>query len=505
MSAPGRSMSSEPTILDEHGHFWWRDENIPQEQFAPDAHMTGRLTIAQDGAARLVLDGSLHSGKHPFETIFSNRQERQKIRSIQGITKETGKHVLLLDAVGNGGAFHSNRFSYERYFSTLTLVGTEEFPRDKNVPVYSRAEVDLTGFSEWFGPGGLSVRRTTRTVSASGKSRCCFEFKTPFGKLALMRSIEPGESGGVWPSEAILRQRWSLAMKSQKPIASDVVRDNVHSIQDLMILLTDSHYSVGWPIVRLARHRNSYTLYFRRGTSSASPPRRYDLPTYFPSIQERFGELFSAWIMKREQYGSGFHNYVSTRRDVTMYVESRFFSLISGLESFHRTKFEGRPPNASVQAKVDRILKQIARSGDRRWVENALKVAGGPSLEQRLVELILGLPFGFERERVKEFAVTCQKIRNDLAHYGGQRGRVEGAGYLKKINAYGDALAFLYHMLLLREIGLDENSVLQILENSVKSVRYKTTLVIVGVLPKESIGDSRSSESGVVNADGATM
>ena len=349
------------------------------------------------------------------------------------------------------------------------------------------------------------IRHTTRTVSASGKSRCCFEFKTPFGKIALVRSIEHGESGGVWPSEVILRQRWSLAMKSKMPIASDVVRDNVHSIQDLMILLTDSHYSVGWPIVRLARHRKSYTLYFRRGTSSASSPRRYDLPTYFPGIQERFGELFCAWIMKREQYGSGFHNYVSTRRDVTMYVESRFFSLISGLESFHRTKFEGRPRNASVQAKVDRILKQIARSGDRSWVKNALKVAGEPSLGQRLAELIFGLPFGFERERVRDFAVTCQNIRNDLAHYGGQRGRIEGADYLKKVNAYGDALAFLYHMVLLREIGLDEKSVLAILENSVKSGRYKTTLVIVGVLSTESIRNPSLPESGVVNPDGATI
>jgi hypothetical protein len=495
----GRDMSAEPVVLDEHGHFWWRDEVIPEQQFAPEAHESGHLTIAQDGAARLVLDGSLHAGKHPFETIFSNHTNQRKVRPIQGITKESGKHILLIDAVSNGGVVHSNRFSYERYFSTVSLVGTDEPPRDKKVPLYSSFEVDLTGFAEWFGPSGLLIRRTGRTISASGKSNLRFEFDTPIGKVSVVRNVEHRESGSLWPSEVTLRERWALSVKPRKPVSSDVVRDTAHSLQDLIILLTDSHYSVGWPVVRLAGSRQMYTLYFRRSTSSASPPRRHELPTYFPRIQANFGELYSMWIQKREQFGAGFHNYVSTRRDVTLYVESRFFSLVSGLESFHRTKFADRSQSASVQAKVDRILKQIARSSDRRWVENALRLAGEPSLEQRLFDLISDLPFGLDHERVRAFAVACQKIRNDLAHYAGQRGREEGAGYVKKVHDYGEALAFLYHMVLLREIGVDEQSVRQILENSFSSPRFKTTLAVVGVLSKESVPNLAQPESGGPN------
>ncbi|WP_143331250.1 HEPN domain-containing protein [Burkholderia aenigmatica] len=484
-------MDTTRNILDTQGYFWWRDEKIPDGQFAPPNPITGHLTISSDGTAQLELDGILPAPGHQIERLFANNSTRRISRPIQGIIKSNGQHVLLVDAIRSGGSLSTNRFSYERYFSTMCLVGKREFPRTIDLPRFSEFEIDLTGFEGWLRHGTLEVSRTRRTLSIKTRAVRDIVYNTVAGKLTLRQNTELPDSVPVHLFELHAREFVTLSLKPKSAITSDAVRSEFSVLQDLMIVLTDSHYPLEWPTVRVARTEKRYTLYFSRSTSSASPPEPHGLPTNFPQLQETFGDLFSAWRSKREKFGAGFHSYVGTRRGIELYVENRFINLVQGLESFHRTKYSDQPVSSALQEKVKRIVEQIKLSKDRRWLEDALRHAREPRLEHRLLDLLSALPHDLESDRLRKFSTDCAHLRNDLAHFGGQRIREQSSDVLVEIDAKSDALSLFYHMTLLSEIGIDDQSLRQWLHEAFGSITRKAALVEVDLM----LGNARQPKS----------
>lgn len=139
--------------FEEPGYFWWRSEKYSDRHFAPENGVNGQLKIKKNGEIRLELDGLLPHETHELSRVLGRRAEDEPPRAIQGITKHSGKRVLLVDAVYNGGSFHSNRFTWERYLATMCLIGDEDFPRNRNVPTFSLIELD----------GGQRARLQTST------------------------------------------------------------------------------------------------------------------------------------------------------------------------------------------------------------------------------------------------------------------------------------------------------------------------------------------------------
>lgn len=66
------------------------------------------------------------------------------------------------------------------------------------------------------------------------------------------------------------------------------------------------------------------------------------------------------------------------------------------------------------------------------------------------------LSLGFDEKRLRDFADDCARLRNDLAHYGGNRRKtVPYSDFLSSVQKKNNALRPLYHTLVLMEIGLD--------------------------------------------------
>ncbi|WP_175944883.1 HEPN domain-containing protein [Burkholderia pyrrocinia] len=474
-------------IVDEQGYFWWRDEEYPSIQFAPEQHVTGWLKISKDGEVRLELDGVLPTGKHPLEQITDNLSRKQPRRSIQGITKKTGKRVLLIDAVGVGGQFNSNRFSFEKYIATMCLVGEVDLPRKSDVPRFSAIEVDLTGFENWLRLGTLDFKHTRRTMTLKSETVRDVIFNTSVGKLTFEKHTEVVEPNGMHRFEAKVREYMTLTFQHKKALSAEQVRDEFGAMQDLMTLLANSHYALAWPVVRIARTKRVFNFYYRRIGSSASPPELHELPTNFVQLKECFGDLYAAWRIKRDEFGAGFYSYLSTKRDVNLYVENHFANLVQGMEYFHRTKYGSVQPEGPLQEKVARILGAVKSTRDRKWLARKLQHAAEPSLEERLSEIFTLLPLDLDSDRLRSFAKSCADIRNDLAHFGGQRTRERSADFLLELSRKNDALGFFYHMTLLREIGLSDQIIKDWLKPGIATMRARAALVETGILDRNAI------------------
>jgi hypothetical protein len=202
--------------------------------------------------------------------------------------------------------------------------------------------------------------------------------------------------------------------------------------------------------------------------------------------------VWETWKAKREELGPGVYLYLGTRRRVQLYIENRFINLVSGIEAFHRRRH--RPSEVtSLQEKVERILGQITRSADRKWLTKKLEHADEPSLGERIFETASKVPLGLDPVRLRKFSDACNKLRNDISHFGGLRpsasreSAVTYDEFLKKLHESSEALATIYQMLLLREIGVGEERLKWWVFNGFYSFTIKTYFAKVGLIDESEV------------------
>jgi hypothetical protein len=229
-----------------------------------------------------------------------------------------------------------------------------------------------------------------------------------------------------------------------------------------------------------------YRLYFQKFGSKATspPPKAHECVTNFVQLRERFGDIWSNWKKKREQFGPGFYLYLGLRRGFRLYIEHRFVNLVFGLEAFHRRKY---PPAeaAKMDEKIARIIGQVSLAKDKKWLTDVLEHAKEPSLGQRIYVTLPDVPLGLDDRRLESFCQVCGKLRNDLSHFGGRRhDETPYNDFILDLDSKCQALAALYQALLLHEIGIDAKLIKMWMFDGFGSFPIKVHFVKAGLLDK---------------------
>lgn len=472
------------SILEDRGIFWWNDEPVPATQFAPDTAVSGKLTIEDDGSVRLELDDVMPSDRHPFDNLLARGKLTE--RNMQGLLSESG-HVLLMNAFRNGATVRTHNVSKEAYFVQQCLVSDHRFKRDGKVPIRFRAvEVGLSGFKDWLWLQSIQVKRQRNKLVAEYKAEKDRRFTLPFGTLSIEYDLSGPRFGVSQNSEMKLVELASIAISTRTAMSLSEAQNYYQNIQDFLILLTSSNHNIDWPTLIPWGSKHQAKLYFSRYNSDDEPPAAHDCLINFPRIAASFGNLFEAFIEKRERYGPGIYLYLGTRRGREMFVEHRFVNLIWGLEALDRHGRGAVPSSAALDAKISRILSSVAAK-DRRWLEGKLKNAAEPTLSERLYSIFSLLPLPFDQRALKHFCVECQARRNDISHFGGLRSKDQRYGdFLKDLDRKSDALSALYHLSLLMIIGI-ENERIDFRKNNNRPLwRIQSDLRAVGLLLPDS-------------------
>jgi hypothetical protein len=477
-------------VLQERGYFWWAKEKIPKGRIGPEGAVAGTLSVDDDGMISLELDGVL-PGHSPLSSVFSN-DETESVKSVRGILKAETKHILLGEVTKNGGQISSGGISYQQLRAQTCLVSTMPFQQGDTPPSVRSIEFELTGFEEWLGPGAITVKRTKRGLTSAYKNSRKLSYDVAAGRMTLRSGLAGPYFGKTRLHEVSLRDDHFLCLEFREP---QTLRESIKSyglLEDFLLVLTGSDFRPPeWPVftIKGQRNRNQHcTAYFYSLRSSASPPGHHDLWTNFQALKDRFGMLFDQWWSKHRIYGPGFYLLLGNRRGMKLYAEHRFVNLIWGLESLHRRKSPKDLTPRPLGEKVERILSQISPGDDRRWLKSYLKHADEPNLSERLTELLVALPFGIDKSRCDAFTVRCAKVRNDLAHFGGQRETLPNYGtFVRELSLLSEALEFFYEILLLQEIGIDAAHLKWLLDDGFRSYGIKTILVQVELLDPSSL------------------
>ena len=167
------------------------------------------------------------------------------------------------------------------------------------------------------------------------------------------------------------------------------------------------------------------------------------------------------------------------------YPEHRFVNLIWGIEALHRKKYADKsPPETELKTKatVIRIIDQIEQSKDKKWLKGKLKNAHEPNLQQRIFEVLSVVPINLDTKKIRTFAMRCAELRNEISHFGSQRHGENYQEFMQELTKKSEALSVVYHMLILREIGIEGKVLQWWIYEGPHSYREKRTLAEGGLL-----------------------
>jgi ApeA N-terminal domain 1 len=474
-------------ILEEHGLFWWGDEKVPDRQFAPDSCVAGTLRISEEGRIELELDGMLLHKRGPWAIL--SEQGAPLDRGICGKLKTTDRCVYLSQVHRSGGSVKTAGISFEKYFAQEALVGREILQPKDHPLCFGKLQLELRGFEEWLMLRSLETKRTRSTIRVKYRTPKKVIYPLANGELSIVYDVLGPMRGKHRDDELKLRELALLEYTPIKAISLEEMKTQYGLFSDLFILLTGSDYPLDWPtlVQRRGRKKSAWQLFFQRHPSTAEPPKLHECWTNFPRLREQFGAIFSTFREKREALGPGIYLYLGTRRAMNIYEEHRFVNLIWGLESLHRRKTGAAQESAGLKAKIERILSQVQKSADRRWLEYQLRDAAEPSLAERMSETLKSIPLGLEESEVRKFCEECAKKRNDISHFGGQRQSGDYRAFIIDLMRLSEALSYLYHALLLQEIGVDPEILKWYVYKGFRSFPIKHSFVEVGLLPKSAL------------------
>jgi hypothetical protein len=476
-------------ILEEQGIFWWSDEPVPEGHFAPDSSVSGVLRIDEDGRVLLELYGLLPHPHGPSAVLTEAGKPLPAEKGIYGKLKNSGGYVLLLEVRRNGGSLGG--IPFERYFAQHALVGGG-LPQSNQQPLtFRKLQVELRGFEEWLTLRSIETKRTRSSVRVRYRDPGKVSYPLKDGRLSIVYDISGPMLGMSRSANLELKELGLIEFEPRKALSIDDMKAQYRLLSDLFILLTGSECNLDWPVLTSGKKKGrAWTFYFLRNGQKKEPPRLHECWTNFSQLKERFGAIYSTFREKRETLGPGIYLYLGTRRAEQIYEEHRFVNLVWGIESLHRRRALPSDERSGLQKKISRIIGDLRRSADRKWLEQQLRHAGEPSLADRMFETLKVLPLTLEETRLRKFCIECADRRNDISHFGGQRqvgGAADYNAFILDLSKKSEALSYLYHVLLLLEIGIDASILHRYAYKGFRSYPIKFALVDAGLLPEGAL------------------
>ena len=185
----------------------------------------------------------------------------------------------------------------------------------------------------------------------------------------------------------------------------------------------------------------------------------------FPRIAEKIDRVISLWFSKAQNLRSVYDLFFGTFYNPGMYLQFQFLSLMQAIESFHRVTKGGKYlSNEDWRPYREKLINEISvelDDGHRESLKSRIKYGNEYSLRKRLSELLQTL----DEETLsvlfpssKYFTGVIVDTRNYLTHYDDEL----KDSSLKGADLYwaNQRLRVFITILLLKEIGIEENIIL---------------------------------------------
>lgn len=458
-------------IVERRGFFWWLDDAIGRTN-SRGTSVPGYLTISEEGHIKLTLDGSLWYADSSDELLWPDLRDLARKRRITGSLDfhiDGLNHVLLGSLERTDFFFGDEELPRQKYDAEVCLISNSAYPADFSFDSLHRLRIDLVGLEEW-----LDLHSIVEEIANFGEDDTVavrvgykdhkFVFVTDNGTMSV-ESLTTGPRGfGAFSrdpiSELTFKQENVLTYAPASHRGFDSLKADFFRVEELLSLLLGSQVRLDWPTLVQQdddEFGSWHRTYFYRDSVPEFEPNPYAWWTNFHAVRDTFGQLFFAWETQLAKYGPPYYLYVFELRHPFIYPEHRFVNLCWALESLHKQLHldDPEPPSAAKRrVRIESILKKLGApedAEDRAWFAERTKgYQKDPSLSDRIFDCLGRLPIAINSEELRVFSARCATVRHAISHEG-EPPNDEGVDLV----SLAEALSYLYHALLLHEIGLN--------------------------------------------------
>lgn len=455
-------------ILKVDGVFQWYEPGAARADSQPVA---GTVEIAESGLSTLALVGLLPDNES-MDFFFSPKRIDQN-RWIVGVLKDN--RYVFLRRLERGGTTLGSALSHQE-FRARDCVVFEHLAEFPDLDTVSKLQINLDSLGDWASEPAIKVTKTSRGAASRASKPKVHTFKLPDKTLRLRTDIRCTVSSD-WCRSSTIKQETLLESEPKARQTLEAVRKDFHLLEDLLLMLSDVDVILPWPTVRYEKEAGTY-FFERRRTN----PQKVEILKSWAALAwlgDSFGKLLANLVAQQDILGPGLYLYLGVRRGTGLYLENKFSTAIFGLESLHR-RVGINQTQAKLEAKIARIIEDVKLPRDKDWLSGRLRNAGEPSLEERLFLTFSELDIGLDVKALRAFAKECADVRNQVAHFGGQRDGGYDA-FIQRMFILNEAVRPLYHAVLLSRIDFDRERIRRYFHMSPYSVMRKRMLKDAGL------------------------
>lgn len=466
-------------ILKAEGVFRWFKPGAERDD---SQLVAGTLEIAANGVSTLSLTGLLPDDTEDLSRALSFVPKPiDQDRWIVGALKDS--RYVFLRRLASDGTTYGAALSHQGFKARDCVVfhHLDVFPDLDRV---SKLMVCLDFLGDWASEPAVKVTKTRGGAASRASKPKAQTFKLPGKTLRLKTNICYTAPADSFFREATIKQQTYYESEPKAPQTLEAVRDDFHLLEDVLLMLSDVDVALPWPTVWYGRSPGTY--YFERRRTD---PQKVDILKSWAALtwlgkgtEIDLGTMLTNLEAQQEILGPGLYLYLGIQRASGLYLENRFSTAIFGLESLHR-RVGTTPAQAKLQAKIDRIINDVQQQKDKDWLSTRLRNAAEPSLEERLFLTFSELEIGLEPKALRVFAKECADIRNQVAHFGGERhgGSATYEAFVRRMYVLNEAVRTLYHAVLLNRIGFDPDLIRGYFHRSPYSTQRKLKMKEAGL------------------------
>ena len=76
-----------------------------------------------------------------------------------------------------------------------------------------------------------------------------------------------------------------------------------------------------------------------------------------------------------------------------------------------------------------------------------------------IYDVLSSAPLNTQETLLRNFSIECADLRNDVSHFGAQKTGITYNSFIVDLAKKSEALSIIYHIVILHEIGIDDNTI----------------------------------------------
>jgi hypothetical protein len=327
-----------------------------------------------------------------------------------------------------------------------------------NAKEFDNVRFSFDGFEDWVNIFGYDINLRSAhsfTISYEQPTDIPFEINDNVCGCLTFWNNKPYSN----TREIVLHQDSLVKLTFKSSISLEDILTYVWKMQQFITLLMFEQTKVKW--IFIGNGGKELRLFYRQHNPDLSKDDRtlYLLP--FRLVKDQFGYALMKWFGLAEELNpiiSILHANIGNSKE---FVHNNFLNIVQAVEAFHRRKIQSTEQlKFENKQLVSRILENITKSEDKKWLESKLAFSYEPNLRVRIKGLIAEHQTALftnppANKDISRLITNIVEKRNYFTHYDSSLTKDEDETV--KIISYTRFLKTLLAFCLLGQVGFGSN------------------------------------------------